>query len=77
MNTRYLVLSSVLSPRVSFVESKLLFVQESQRAREEGERRRRERGSDRRHRDRHRDRYRKVCIIHTCHTFNIHSFVME
>lgn len=37
-------------------------VQEAQRAREEGERRRRERGYDRR-RDRYRDRYRKVCAL--------------
>lgn len=36
-------------------------VQEAQRAREEGERRRRERGYDRHHRDRYRDRYRRVC----------------
>ena len=40
-------------------------VQEAQRAREEGERRRKERGYDRRHRDRerYRDRYRRVCIM--------------
>lgn len=40
------------------------FVQEAQRAREEGERRKRERGYDRRHRDKdyYRDRYRKVSI---------------
>lgn len=36
-------------------------MQEAQRAREEGERRRRDRGYDRR-RDRHRDRYRRVCL---------------
>lgn len=37
-----------------------LHVQEAQRAREEGERRRKERGYDRRYRDRYRDKYRKV-----------------
>lgn len=37
-------------------------MQEAQRAREEGERRRRERGHDRRYRDRYRDKYRRVCI---------------
>ena len=38
-------------------------MQEAQRAREEGERRRRERGYDRRYRDRYKDRYRRVCTI--------------
>lgn len=38
-------------------------MQEAQRAREEGERRKRDRGYDRRnHRDRHRDRYRRVSM---------------
>lgn len=36
-------------------------MQEARRAREEGERRKRERGYDRRYRD--RDRYRRVCIL--------------
>lgn len=41
----------------------LISKQEAQRAREEGERRRRERGHDRRYRDRHRDKYIKVSCV--------------
>lgn len=42
---------------------KIFLVQEAQRAREEGERRRKERGHDHRYRDRYKDRYRKVCMM--------------
>lgn len=43
----------------------MIFVQEAQRAREEGERRRRERGHDRRYHDkeRYREKYRRVCLL--------------
>lgn len=46
-----------------------LHVQEAQRAREEGERRRKERGYDRRYRDRYRDKYRKVSNSSVLHLF--------
>ncbi|WRX24093.1 Calreticulin/calnexin - like 4 [Theobroma cacao] len=47
--------------------------QEARRAREEGERRRKERGYDRRYRDRerYRDRYRRVCILYAITFFFI------
>ena len=66
LERKRLYFTSLAKVSISSMTSKYFessYVQEAQRAREEGERRKKERGYDRRYRDRYKDKYKRVLCL--------------